>query len=237
MHINYSEYSSIGGRKKNEDMVQITSYPESTIGLVADGLGGHGDGDIASRLATHAICEEIRDGAASCALMEQAIRKANEKILKRHAIGGDMKTTIAALWFNEGQVCAAHVGDTRIYHFRNQQIIFQSMDHSVSQLAVTLGEITSDQIRYHCDRNRLTRALGSRPDVRIDSAMFQVKSGDAFLLCSDGFWELIIEQEMLSDLAKASNAEEWLSAMRKRVEKRQNSNSDNHTAAAFMIYN
>lgn len=235
MYINYSEYSSIGGRRRNEDMVQIVSYPESTIALVADGLGGHGDGDVASRLAVNLITECIRDGAASQMLMEKAIRKANDRILERHASGSDMKTTITAVWFNDGQACAAHVGDSRIYQFRNGEIIFQSVDHSVSQMAVMMGEITPDQIRYHCDRNRLTRALGSRADVKVDTCMLDVRPGDAFLLCSDGFWELVWENEMLADLREASCAEQWLGAMRRRVDSRLRSDSDNHTAAAIMI--
>ncbi|MGN1367595.1 MAG: PP2C family protein-serine/threonine phosphatase [Aristaeellaceae bacterium] len=235
MHINYSEYSSIGGRSRNEDMVQITSYPESTVALVADGLGGHGDGDIASRLAVHVISQSLCDGAASRTLMERAIRNANERILMRHEMGSDMKTTIAVLWFNEDHVCAAHVGDTRIYQFRNRRIVYQSVDHSVSQIAVTLGEITAEEIRFHQDRNRLTRALGSRADVRIDIDMLDVQAGDAFLLCSDGFWELVWEREMLEDLSGTSNAEQWLTAMRRRVESRMASDSDNSTAAVFMI--
>lgn len=235
MRINYSEYSSIGGRRKNEDMVQIVSYPESTIALVADGLGGHGDGDIASRLAVHAISQAICDGAASRTLMEKAIRMANEKILIRHADGSDMKTTIAAVWFNEEQACAAHVGDTRIYQFRNGKILYQSIDHSVSQLAVTLGEIGLEDIRNHCDRNRLTRALGSRPDVKITIEYLDVQPGDAFLLCSDGFWELVWENEMIEDLKASVNAECWLTAMRKRVEARLEPDSDNHTAATLII--
>lgn len=235
MYINYSEYSSIGGRRKNEDMVQITSYPESTIGLVADGLGGHGDGDVASRMATHIISQEIYNGAVSRILMEKAIRCANESILRRHADGSDMKTTIAAVWMDAERACAAHVGDTRIYQFRDQKIIYQSVDHSISQLAVLMGEISADQIRGHCDRNRLTRALGSRKDVVIDMDMLDVMPGDAFLLCSDGFWEHVLEEEMISDLKLADNAEQWLAAMRARVESRRGPGADNHTAAVFMI--
>lgn len=235
MRVNYCEYSSIGGRSKNEDMVQIVSYPESTIVLVADGLGGHRDGDVASRMTVHTICEEIRDGSASRMLMEQAIRKANEKIMLRHADGRDMKTTIAVVWLNEDHACAANVGDTRIYQFRDGEIVFQSVDHSASQLAVMLGEISSENIRHHCDRNRLTRAIGAREDIKIDSEILDVRNGDAFLLCSDGFWEHVWEKEMLEDLEKSSDARSWLHMMRKRVEERLKKNADNHTAAVLII--
>lgn len=236
MHINYSEYSDIGGRRKNEDMVQVVSYPENTVVLVADGLGGYGDGDVASRLAVHSIGETINNGAVSRMLLERAIRYANERIMMRHTSGSDMKTTIAALWFDREHACAAHVGDTRIYQFRDGRIIYQSRDHSVSQMAVALGEIGLEDIRHHCDRNRLTRALGARSDIKIDVADLDISPGDAFLLCSDGFWELIWEKEMTMDLKKSSDAKQWLTAMRERVERRMTDNSDNHTAAVIMIH-
>lgn len=235
MRINYAEYSSIGGREKNEDMAQVTSYPEGTIALVADGLGGHGDGDVAARLAAHVIIRELAEGAASRMPMERAIEAANVRILSRQAHGSDMKTTVAALWFSEGRACAAHVGDTRIYQFRGQSILYQSVDHSLSQLAVALGEIAAGEIRQHPDRNRLTRALGARPEVKADIEMLPVQPGDAFLLCSDGFWELVLEQEMLEALCSAPDAETWLLEMRRRVESRMTPRADNSTAIALIV--
>ena len=235
MRINYSEYSSIGGRSKNEDMVQVTSYPESTVALVADGLGGHGDGDKASRMAVHVISREVASGVPSLPLMERAIREANECIIRQQNHECDMKTTIAALWLGEGRACAAHIGDTRIYQFRNQQILYQCVDHSLSQLAVALGEISADEIRHHCDRNHLTRALGHKADIKIDIDMLHVQPNDAFLLCSDGFWEHILETEMLETLRTARDAETWLSDMRRRAESRMSLNSDNSSAVAMIV--
>ena len=235
MHINFSEYSDAGGRRKNEDMALIVSYPRSTIAIVADGLGGHGDGDVASRLAVHAVSEMLSQEYISKDLLIQAIERTNQKILKKQELYGGMKTTIAALWFGEGKAFAAHVGDSRIYHFRDQKIIYQSVDHSVSQMAVLMGEITADQIRFHCDRNRLTRALGSREKVKTDVLQLNANAGDAFLLCTDGFWELIPESEMLEDLQHAADAQSWLCAMRKRVEARQQPDADNSTAIVLLI--
>lgn len=235
MRINYSEYSSIGGRSRNEDMVQVTSYPESAVALVADGLGGHGDGDRASRLAVHVISQEVAGGTPSSRLMERAIRRANERIAGEQGHGCDMKTTIAALWLGEGRACAAHVGDTRIYQFRNRRLLYQSVDHSLSQLAVTLGEISAEEIRHHCDRNHLTRALGMKSDIKIDIDMLSVQPEDAFLLCSDGFWEHIVEEEMMETLQTAADAEAWLADMRGRVEGRMGANADNSTAIAIII--
>lgn len=235
MHINYSEYSSIGGRKKNEDMALIVSYPRSTIAVVADGLGGHGDGDVASRLAAHTISEQLSMDYPGEERLAGAIRKANERILGKQESGSDMKTTVAVLWFGDGAAYAAHVGDSRIYQFRNGRIQYQSVDHSVSQMAALMGDITADQIRYHCDRNRLTRALGAGAAVRMDIRKLDVVSGDAFLICSDGFWEPVLESEMIEDLAHAADAQRWIDAMRVRADARRKADADNSTVIAMMI--
>ena len=235
MYINYSTYSSIGGRRKNEDVVQIVSYPESVAVFVADGAGDHRNGDAASRMAVNAVSGEICDGAASRMLLERAIAKANEKLLLTQPDGNSMRTTIAVLWMNDDQAWAAHVGNTRLYQFRDGRIAYQSADHSAAQLSVMLGEIEEKEIRGHGDCRRLTRALGARANVKIDSVKLDVKPGDAFLLCSDGFWELIWEEEMLKDLQLAKDAQKWLAAMKTRVERRSKPRSDNHTAAAIMV--
>ena len=146
-----------------------------------------------------------------------------------------MKTTIAALWFNNERAIVAHVGDTRIYQFRKSKIVYQSIDHSVSQMAVMVGEITQDELRGHIDRNRLLRALGASEKVKPDVRSLSLLPGDAFLVCTDGFWELILEDEMLEDLENSSIANQWLANMRKRIENRISTKGDNHTAVAIII--
>ncbi len=236
MNVNYSEYSDIGGRRVNEDMVQITCHPDCVLAMVADGLGGHGNGDVASRLAVSTISEVTRNGAASPALATEAILAAHARVVRaQQEQQKSMKTTVSLLWLNAGQACAAHVGDTRIYQFRQGRIIYQSRDHSVPQMEVDLGHITPDQIRGHADRNRLLRALGSKQEPKVEAVMLPVEQGDAFLLCSDGFWELVLEQEMLSTLVGTPDAKTWLRDMLSLVASRIVSNSDNNTAIALIV--
>ncbi len=236
MNIRYSEYSDIGSRKVNEDMAQLTSYPDGALALVADGLGGHGNGDAASRLAVSTVSEVIRSSAASPERAVEAILTANARILQMQGESHrDMKTTLALLWLNERQACAAHVGDTRIYQFRQGRIVFQSADHSVPQMEVCLGRIPPEQIRGHRDRSRLTRALGVREDMQVDTAMLDVEKGDAFLLCSDGFWEPVLEREMLACLAGAADAKAWLRSMLSLVSARMTPAADNNTAIALIV--
>lgn len=236
MKLNYSEYSDIGGRNINEDMAQITSYPEAIIAMVADGLGGHGYGDVASRMAVSAISENIQNCAVSECIAKDAILKANERLLqKQQENKADMKTTIAMVWLNEHKACISHMGDTRIYQFRKGEIVYQSLDHSVPQMEVSLGDLEPTEIRGHIDRNRLTRALGSKQNVAVDTRLLSVESGDAFLLCSDGFWELIWENEMIHTLQKSIDAQSWLREMIKLLSVRLTSNSDNNTAITIWV--
>ena len=231
-----AQYTDIGGRQVNEDAVAVLTPPLGILAVVADGLGGHGGGDIASHLCVDAIRERLKDMKAATEPLVETLLAANLKILEtQRKTDGQMRTSVTVLWFYEGQALAAHVGDSRIYQFRDGQVLFQSVDHSLSQIAVMTGEITLDQIRGHVDRNKLIRAMGSTEDMKIDLTVLEARAGDAFLLCSDGFWELIVEQEMIDCLKQSSDAKEWLDRMRGIVSSRLTARSDNNTAAVIML--
>ena len=166
--------------------------------------------------------------------LNEAVQQANSAILVDKNLG-DMASTVAVLWMNGETACVSHIGDSRIYHIRDGEILYQSKDHSVSQMAVMMGEITQSEIRGHKDRNRLVRALGAAQSVKPDTATFDVMTGDAFLLCTDGFWELILEEDVLSYLNSSRSAAEWLSKMRRHIERFQTADCDNSTAAAIII--
>ncbi len=234
MDISLSYYTSTGGRSGNEDAVSITETENGILAVVADGLGGQGNGEIASDIAVKSIQYEISRCSVSVNKMNDAVTKVNDAI-RNSQHGSNMCSTIAALWLDESGAYASHVGDSRIYQFRDNKIVYQSLDHSVSQMAVLVGEISEKEIRGHKDRNRLIRALGASADIKPETDFLKVKKGDAFLLCSDGFWELMLEEEMLECLYGSMNAGEWLRMMRNRIEKKITGGSDNHTAAVIMI--
>ena len=103
-------------------------------------------------------------------------------------------------------------------------------------MAVLLGEITPDQIRFHEDRGRILRALGQEGDLRPETGEQTLPPGrHAFLLCSDGFWEYVLEQEMEEDLRAAADPQGWLDAMRGRLSRRTPPDNDNNTAAAVWL--
>jgi len=235
MNINAAYYSSKGNRSKNEDNISLLENRDNIIAIVADGLGGEKNGEVASLTTIQTINARLSGGDSTPDKINEAIACVNNELVSQQKNGEKMKSTVAVLCIDKTSAITANVGDTRIYQFRKNNIIFQSTDHSVSQMAVSVGEISQNEIRGHVDRNRLTRALGSKETVEIDTNHLVSVVGDAFLLCSDGFWEHVYENEMTEDLSSSSNADEWLNKMRNRVESRISPTGDNHSAIVIKI--
>ncbi len=234
--IQIATYSDIGGRPRNEDTVRYREQGETRLCLVvADGLGGHGGGEQASSAAAAVICAGWTGGTGPDEL-KGLILEANQRVLSLQTSRCAMKTTVTALTLEPGRAVWAHVGDSRIYYFRNGGLTFQTQDHSAAQIGVMLGEITPDQIRFHEDRSRVLRALGQDGELKVDLREETLPPGKhAFLLCSDGFWEYVLEQEMVDDLAAAGSPEEWLDKMRARLSARAPEDNDNNSAAAVWV--
>ncbi len=229
-------YSDPGGRKENEDSVRFLRQGQDSLCLiVADGLGGHGGGKTASTAAVEAVCAGWAGDADPSDLAER-IAQAHQAVRKRQTPDCTMKSTAVVLAVHGTDAAWAHVGDSRLYHFFQGRLDFQTRDHSASQVAVLLGEITPDQIRFHVDRSRILRALGQKDDMRVETKDLVLSPGrHAFLLCSDGFWEYVLEAEMVQDLAKAGSAAAWLDLMRARLAQRAPEDNDNNTAAAVLL--
>ena len=166
--------------------------------------------------------------------LEQTLLCANEKILQaQEEFDNKMKTTAAAVWLGGEQAVFANVGDSRLYGFKDGEIVFQSTDHSVAQMCVDYGEITADQIRDHEDRCILTRSLGGREDVEVDVYYVDISELDSILICSDGFWEHVVEQEMCDALKSSETAEQWLEKMCACREENVGQDNDNNTAVVI----
>ena len=230
----FSSYSSIGGRENNEDACSAEDFADGCLFIVADGLGGCDCGEVASNLAVQTIRSYYQANAEESDI-EEAVNLANSRIIDAQDDGKKkMKTTVTVAQVAKDRVTLAHVGDSRIYAFQNGQIVYQSIDHSASQMAVLVGKITPDQIRHHEDRNILTRALGVSYDLKVDITSLGVWEYDALLLCSDGFWEYITEDEMCKCLQQARSPEQWLEAMRRIADAAAPHNRDNNTAVVMM---
>lgn len=236
--IKTAKYTDVGGRDKNEDRCEIFEADGAVCAVVADGLGGHGGGDVASTMAVDLMGKQFLAAAANQAVEFRVwFEIVNENIYRAQTARCRMRTTLAALWTDGTQYLLAHVGDTRIYHFINGQLSSVTFDHSVAQMAVFRGEITQQQIRGHIDRNRLLRALGTEGKVKVEvSGPDDLTEGrHAFLLCTDGFWEYVLESEMEKALQKAVTPEQWIGMMRMRLRSCAEDNRDNNTAVAVWI--
>lgn len=228
-------YTDQGKRDNNEDTVTVAETSKSIIAIVADGLGGHSDGEIASQQAVDTIRRLLSDCEPDEDIIIDAIQDASKNIFSMHSSGGTMLTTVAVLWLGNDSAIVANVGDTRIYQFRNGEIIYQSLDHSKAQMAVLVGKLSPHQIRQSKDRNRLIRVLGTEEAPSVDCRVLSIQPGDRFLLCSDGFWEPVTEGVMQDAILKSNSAKQWIELMRQIVENAQNPVQDNHTAIVIQF--
>lgn len=230
----HDSYTAVGGRKNNEDALSISQRDSALLYVVADGLGGHDSGELASALAVNEIKRSF-DAAPDSFDAVRAIRAANARILREQTDTGlKMKTTVVVAYVTNDRIIFAHVGDSRAYAFKDGSIVYQSVDHSASQMAVSAGEITAEQIRKHEDRNVLTRALGVSEDLKVDTLSLPVAQVDAMILCTDGFWEYVYEEDMLETLAVSKKPDVWLYKMREILRKNIPLGNDNNTAIIVM---
>lgn len=241
--MNWADLSQTGSRETNEDSICVFSLHEQKVFIVADGLGGHGKGDLASNIALNAfrtVFEEIAEASLRDQL-ERAFIQAQADILEEQRKCGNsnqMKTTVCVLTVRENELIWGHIGDSRVYAFSHNRVKMRTLDHSVPQMLVMSKEIKEKDIRHHPDRNRLLRVLGvSGEDPKYElSEVHKLRKYQAFLLCTDGFWELIFEKEMGDLLKESHSAQEWLSKMQEIVERRgAGTDMDNYSAIAILV--
>lgn len=232
MIINLAKYSCAAGHEINEDSCLCSA--EKGIFIVADGLGGHSKGERASMAAVDYF-EENCCGGYTAERVAELLEGANIEVLKN---GDGGKTTVAAAFTENGNFIYANAGDSRVYYFRDGRIIAQTKDHSVCQASVDMGMLRPEDIRGSEDRSRLLKVLGSEERLNIKKRYppVRIQNGDAFLVCSDGFWDYVYETEMEADLLKSDNAEAWLKYMLKRHILRSENKGDNYTAICGIIY-
>ena len=241
MNITYKLLTNIGGRSNNEDNLGMMENNGDYFFVVADGLGGHDKGEIASQIAVQKSMETfcIKE---SDDFLGQAIMNAQQEIMDRqrreHKIG-EMKTTYTCLHLAGNIAQWAHVGDSRVYYFDKHHMKKRTLDHSVPQMLAASRQIKEKEIRNHPDRNRLLRVMGAdweQPRYEIGPVIQLKVHKQAFLLCTDGFWELITEKEIEKCLKKAKDVNEWILSMEKIVvENGKDTEMDNYTAIGVFV--
>jgi serine/threonine protein phosphatase PrpC len=181
-------------RRHNED-AWVCAPP---IFAIADGMGGARGGEIASRVAATALGEKV-DGSGEervVALIQQANRRVYERASEDSDASG-MGTTITVALFEDGAVSFGHVGDSRAYLIRDEKLEQLTEDHSLVAELVRSGRLSPEEAEAHPQRSVITRALGTDPDVDVDSFSIEAKPGDLFLLCSDGLTSMVGDEAIL----------------------------------------
>lgn len=236
--LHFQTYTNSGSREINEDRYGVAIHENGMCFVVADGLGGHGNGEVAAQLAIDAVCVEFVENGYSEEFFENAFKKAQFEILQeqqRQLAPSKMKTTVVNLVISDNKAYWAHVGDSRLYVFQNHRLKLRTLDHSVPQMLVLSKSIKEKEIRNHPDRNRLMRVMGVKgEEPRFDVGdPFKLTKNQVFLLCTDGFWELIEETEMERLLKESQTPKEWIDKMSGIVRKNgEGKEMDNYTAIA-----
>lgn len=227
--------SSAGGRKNNEDYCSYEKTDDGCLLALADGLGGHGGGEVASKMAVEAAMECMKNGGSineSFAAAQKIVLKTQEQNSRLKA----MRTTLVLACIKDGILQFGHIGDSRLYVFREGKVQFITPDHSVTYVLYKTGEISFKKIRHDPNRNKVLRVVGEaeafNPQIGENT---KLKTGDAVLLCTDGFWEHVTEKEMEKYLLKSNTPSRWLEKMQKRVLRRAKKGYDNYSAIAVMV--
>lgn len=207
-------------RENNEDSIEVKQYPDLTVCIVADGMGGQAAGEIASKRAIEVVPRELRKRLTSAAgdddcknIIRRAVVQANEEIIAMGSLDRDLKnmgtTIVMALWRRGKDLFIANLGDSRAYLIRNNKIEQLTTDHSLAQALVENKTITADEAREHRFRNVLWKYLGTKevgegPDVKV----LPLQPGDRYLLCSDGMSGPVPDADILAFVQSQSNMQE-----------------------------
>jgi serine/threonine protein phosphatase PrpC len=225
-------------RHHNEDTFAILALEDKVLFVVADGMGGHDAGDVASRIAVEAICNEVRTGLKQTkdlvSLVEQAIQKANHKVRQEGANrGSNMGTTISVALVADSTAYIGSVGDSRVYWIGNGSITRITEDHSLVAKLVAAGKLTGEEARNHPRSNLLYRSIGTDEHVLVDTFRVTVNRGDALLLCTDGLWGDLADANIRQVCAEEKDARTASEKLVKMAN--ENGGKDNITAVVMKI--
>lgn len=209
-------------RTVNEDAV--LSRPEMGLWAVADGMGGHKVGDIASSKIVAALdaikdCQRLSDYLD---VIEDCLLDVNQLMLEYAQImfdGSTMGSTVVAAVIKGRIGACLWVGDSRLYRFRNNRLVQITRDHSQMEEMITMGLLSREDSENHPHRNVITRAVGVEPQLYVDTTLFTTQVGDTFLLCSDGLYNTLTEEELVQALSLRDVQQSTQQLMSKALEK------------------
>ncbi len=204
----------IGGRNYNQDRVAYAYSDKALLLVLADGMGGHMHGEVAAQIAINTFMQAFAQAAQPRVpepeeFLNEIMRHAHEAIIQyAHAqqLGGNPGTTCAVALVQNGQVYRAHAGDSRCYLLRGGKVTAVTHDHSAVQQWADWGIIKPEEMKTHPDRNKITNCLGGAEDMfYVESApAVPLQSGDVLLLCSDGLWGPLADEEITAAFSTTS---------------------------------
>jgi len=233
--------SDRGGRGYNEDACGHWHSDRQLCCVLADGAGGHGGGDIASKIAVQELIGSFaREPTQDSQGLASRVRHANQALIGQRVLGTptqDMHSTAVCLVidFVDHHAHWAHAGDSRMYWLRGGRVHARTRDHSAVQALVDAGLLTEQQMQNHPKRSELRSALGIPPEqlevTGVDGSD-TVQPGDVFILCTDGLWEYIADDVLERTLAASATPRAWLDALSAEVvaAASRKSGHDNYTA-------
>jgi serine/threonine protein phosphatase PrpC len=238
------ERSFAGGREYNEDCTAVEFNGGHCCLVLSDGAGGHAGGAVAARTAVNKVLDGFRARPpADADDLAELLLDAHDAVLaaQRAARGAEqaMHATIVVLTVdaNAGTALWGHVGDSRLYVLRRGSVLAVTRDDSVVQWMVDSGYLPADQARSHPKKNRLLAALGAdaeiNPTVQVEP--FALEDGDAFLLCTDGWWDCLGGGQIEEELSLAPTVEAWLDAMAAIIAQKAAADHDNYSAIGCWV--
>jgi PPM family protein phosphatase len=243
VHFAVAAGSDVGRvRKGNEDNFFADANEYRGLFMVADGMGGHAAGEVASQMAVEIISvdlEKLKDleSADALEMVSLALRHANRAVFERSAAERDkmgMGSTASVLVLADERFIIGHLGDSRIYLFRDGELRQITHDHSIVQEQVDAGLITRDAAKHHKQSNVITRCVGMGWDVEPDITDGEVRQGDVFLLASDGLTGMVDDWRLQSLLASRATPERLVDAMISEANSR--GGVDNITAVVVRVH-
>jgi serine/threonine protein phosphatase PrpC len=213
--LSYAARTDVGMiRTGNEDNFVVDANGDRGVFMVADGMGGHAAGEVASEMAVQIVVRELKEvkgiGGTATKALGNALRNANRAIHDRTITEVDkqgMGTTASVLMLADSRYLIGQVGDSRIYLLRDGNLQQVTKDHSYVQEQVDLGNLTPEQARYHPYSNVITRCVGASPDVDPDLYAGEAKVGDVYLVASDGLTGMVDDRRLAQLLMSRAEPE------------------------------
>jgi len=188
-------------RPQNEDSFSCVTLGKWSLYVVADGMGGHDAGEVASRIAVETVCREIKEHVKQIddplRLIEHVVLQANSEVKKEGAHrGSNMGTTLSLALVADNAAYIANVGDSRVYWIENGSITQITEDHSLVAKLVVAGKMTREEARNHPKSNLLYRTIGTDESITVDTFQVELKKGGHLMLCTDGLWGEVSDEKI-----------------------------------------